>query len=252
MRPLRGKRRDRPEAVARAARQWASRALRDGCADAVSALAQQRRGAAVFGNLGVGRLVTTFAALADGRLVEDPEAVALYDCMQRAHAQLNAAMTWELRRNEWLLAAPDDHPCWSGLTVAFDHCGHAFDERLLQAPSHMAVFRRGRLRIVADPDLQRTAYTCGLGVVRLARVLASLLRDGHMPLDRIGCDFAYSINQRDYARYEAYCARIEANELVPFGRRVGVPYVVGAVQAAELATRPLLRAAHGERAPASA
>ena len=94
------------------------------------------------------------------------------------------------------------------------------------------VFATGRLRVVVDPNLQQTAYTCGLARVRVARLLAQLLRGGHLPLNRIDGAFARRVTAYEFAKYEQAAMRIEIDTLGPFGRAVRVAYAPGAVAAA--------------------
>ena len=63
-----------------------------------------------------------------------------------------------------------------------------------------------------------------LAGVRMARALAALLEDGHLFLDRLGCDYANRIVICEYCKYERAVMRIEAETLQPFGELVGVPY----------------------------
>ena len=229
-RRLRGKKEQAPDARRAAARRWLAWAVRGEVGAAVRVLARRRRQARLFEALDAGRLVATLGC--GDRHVGDEAAEGLYQCMNGAHVELGTAMNWEVRRIEWLLAAPADHPCWSGLAVAADSCAHAPDERPLQAPAHMACFATGRLRVVADARLGTTAYTCGLALVRVARLLAQLLGDGHLPLHKLGRAFAQRTAVCDFAKYEAAARRVETDSLAPFGRRVGVAYAGGALGSA--------------------
>jgi len=228
----RGTKAQTAEARRAAARRWLAWAGRGQVGAAVRVLARRRRQARLFATLDVGRLVAAFGNGGQVGVEDDQTAEGLYQCMEGAHVALGAAMAWEVRRIEWLLAAPADHPCWSGLAVATDSCAHAPDERLLQAPAHMACFATGRLRVVVDPRLETTAYTCGLALVRVARLLSQLLKDGHLPLHRLSRAHAQRTAVCEFAKYEAAARRVETEALAPFGRRVGVAYAGGALGSA--------------------
>ena len=235
-RRLRGNKARDPLERQRAARRWLVSAGRGGAYAAVHVLAKHPRQTKLFAQLDVGQMIAAFGLTSAGRL-DDDKAGALYDCMESAHVDLGATMNWEVRRAEWLADAanaPATHPCWSGVVVAPDACDHHPDERLLQAPSHMGCFATGRLRIVADPLLLRgtTAYTCGLARVRVARVLAQLLREGHLPLHRLGCAFARRVATCEFAKYEHAAHNVEAETLAAFGKEVGVAYAAGALPSA--------------------
>ena len=75
----------------KAARLWLAHASRGGACLAVRVLARRRRQAAVFAQLDVGRMVAAFGSLDP---LGDRAAEALYDCMERTHAELAKAMTW--------------------------------------------------------------------------------------------------------------------------------------------------------------
>jgi len=228
-RELLGKHLRDAEARQGAARRWLAGAARSEARGAVIALARRRRQGALFAQLDMGVVV---AAFAKPERLDGERAAALYECMSRVHEALAAAMNWELRRADWLLAAPKDHQCWSGLAIAKDSCEHALDERLLQAPAHMACFATGRLRVVADKRLQTTPHMCGLTVVRVARLFAQLLKEGHVPLHRLCCALARRTAACEFAKYEQAARRVEVESLIPFGNAVGVPYVSGALSSA--------------------
>ena len=95
---------------------------------------------------------------------------------------------------------------------------------LLQAPGHLGVFAKGRLRLLAPAvTLNQPKYT-ELAGVRMARLLAALLQNGHLPLDKLGCDYANRIVVCEYCKYERAVLAIEAETLVPLGELVHVPY----------------------------
>jgi hypothetical protein len=172
------------------------------------------------------------SAVESSKYLDDDDAARLYSCMAANHDGLATSLALEMRRLNWLLSAPIDSPCWSGLVVVADSCDHAFDERILTPPSHLGAFATGRLRVSADPKSLHTAFSCGLATVRVARLLVHLLRDSHLPVDQLGVTFANRIVVYEFAKYEHATLRIEDETLVPFGELVSVPYKCGAVSAA--------------------
>lgn len=122
-----------------------------------------------------------------------------------------------------LLSQGAQAPCWSTLSVELDDISLATDRApLLQAPGHLAVFSRGRLRVRA-----RGAAPLGaeLADVRLARAFETLLREQHLPLDRLGADYANRIVVCEYVKYERAVLSIETDTLEPLGDDLGIPYV---------------------------
>ena len=103
--------------------------------------------------------------------------------------------------------------------------GHA---PLLQAPGHLGVFAKGRLRLAAAPRLLHSVGTRSshseLAGVRMSRLLGALLREGHLMLDRLGSDYANRVVVCEYCKYERAVLSIEAETLVPLGHLVRVPY----------------------------
>ena len=224
--PRAAKKRATAEACQIATQKWLIGAARTGAAASIITLARRKRHARLFEHLDIGVVV---AAVARPGKLDNLDVEAIYSCMCRAHASLAAAMNWEVRRADWLSETSHEHPCWCGLTVALDSCEHASDERLLQAPSHMGCFAK-RVRVVADDGLQTIAFTCGLTVVRVARLIAKLLKDGHLTLNRLSCNFARRTAVCEFAKYEQAARRVECECLVPFGQTVGIPYCRGALQ----------------------
>jgi hypothetical protein len=222
---LKGKKAEEAEARRKVARGWLASASQNGARSAIHALSSR-----------VSKFDTPcmISAFRSTEHLDDDTAEALYSCMETAHEKLATAMTLEIRRLDWLLSAPSDSPCWSGVIIIPDSCDHESDERILTAPAHLAVFATGRLRVAADPRALQAAYQCGLATVRVARLLAQLLRNGHLPVDKLGLTFAKRVVVYEFAKYEQAAMRIEDETLVPFGKEVGVSYVPGAVSAALL------------------
>ena len=61
--------------------------------------------------------------------------------------------------------------------------------------------------------------------MRLARAFETLLREQHLPLDRLGADYANRIVVCEYVKYERAVLSIETDTLEPLGDALGVPYV---------------------------
>jgi len=99
------------------------------------------------------------------------------------------------------------------------HKGHVVHGPVPQRPKHLR-----RRRVGGRAARFQSGRRAELAGVRLARVLAQLLQEGHLFLHRLGCDFANRIATCEYAKYELYIMRIESDTLVPFGELVGVPY----------------------------
>ena len=114
-------------------------------------------------------------------------------------------------------------PCWSTLSVEPDDISLATDRApLLQAPGHLVVFARGRLRVRAR---DAAPFGAELADVRLARAFETLLREQHLPLDRLGADYANRIVVCEYVKYERAVLSIETDTLEPLGDALGISYV---------------------------
>ena len=152
----------------------------------------------------------------------------------------------------WLEEQDEDASCWCSTRIVSDTpevamSGHA---PLLQAPGHLGVFAKGRLRLAAAPQLFLGVDNVGtrsshseLAGVRMARLLGALLREGHLMLDRLGSDYANRVVVCEYCKYERAVLSIEAEVLLPLGHLVRVPY---ASTIPDLATA---RRAQGEALP---
>ena len=113
---------------------------------------------------------------------------------------------------------------WNGVTVVDDQNSAEMlylPRHAVQPPSHMASFAAGPLWVREDIAADAAH---GLMVVRIVHVITQLLRDGHLPLDRIGNAYMRHIVRFEYAAYEQTCQRIVKEVLVPFGLRTGVPF----------------------------
>lgn len=162
----------------------------------------------------------------DRQVVDDDEwAARLYNALRMMGNELLHHAVAEGDNLRWLEEQAMDAHCWCTTAVVADapEIAMAADHApLLQAPGHLAVFAHGRLRLHAPPDpATRRAELAG---VRMARLLVALLREEHLPLDRLGCDYANRIVVCEYCKYERAVMSIEAETLVPFGQLVRVPY----------------------------
>ena len=158
---------------------------------------------------------------------DDDWAAAFYAHLAHLAPPLRDVAMRERDAIDALLAQDFEHKCWCSLEVVQDAPEvqvASCDSALLQAPGHMATFTRGRVRVAATSEHVFHGRRAELAGVRLARVLAQLLQEGHLFLHRLGCDFANRIATCEYAKYELYIMRIEADTLIPFGELVGIPY----------------------------
>ncbi len=155
-----------------------------------------------------------------------------YDALCRAGNWLMSHAIAEGDELRWLEEQDEASSCWSSIAIVDDNPEAAMVDQapLLQAPGHLGVFAKGRLRLLASPKphdnaptSQRPAHT-ELAGVRMARLLAALLREGHLPLDRLGCDYANRIVVCEYCKYERAVLAIESETLVPLGELLHVPY----------------------------
>jgi len=162
----------------------------------------------------------------DRKLIEDDEwAAQLYDALRMMGNVLLYHAVAEGDDLRWLEEQNVDARCWCSTVVVEDAPEIAMTNHapLLQAPGHLAVFAHGRLRLLAPPEDPPTRHA-ELAGVRMARLLVALLRNGHLPLDRLGSDYANRIVVCEYCKYERAVLNIEAETLVPFGQLVRVPY----------------------------
>ena len=166
-------------------------------------------------------------AAEDRQIVDDTDwAARLYDALRMMGNVLLHHAVAEGDTLRWLEEQDTDARCWCTTAVVEDapEIAMAADHvPLLQAPGHLAVFAHGRLRLLAPPT-GPIAHHAELAGVRMARLLVALLRNGHLPLDRLGCDYANRIVVCEYCKYERAVLNIEAETLVPFGQLVCVPY----------------------------
>ena len=164
---------------------------------------------------------------AEDRQVVDTNdwAAQLYDALRMMGNILLHHAVAEGYTLRWLEEQNTGARCWCSTVVVEDapEIAMAADHvPLLQAPGHLAVFARGRLRLLAPAD--PTTRRAELAGVRMARLLAALLREEHLPLDRLGSDYANRIIVCEYCKYERAVLSIEEETLVPFGQLVRVPY----------------------------
>lgn len=167
---------------------------------------------------------------------ETPENAAIVEDVSWASCRYNALCRvgeWLMKHAvsegddlRWLEEQGDDASCWCSTCIVSDTPEVAMVDQapLLQAPGHLGVFAKGRLRLLAPAvTLNQPKYT-ELAGVRMARLLAALLQNGHLPLDKLGCDYANRIVVCEYCKYERAVLAIEAETLVPLGELVNVPY----------------------------
>lgn len=160
----------------------------------------------------------------------NPEDGELNNCVYYA---LERAGNWLMSRAiaegdvlRWMEEQDETAACWSSISIVSDNPEAAMVDQapLLQAPGHLGVFATTRLRLLAAPEPLCDSAANELAGVRMARLLAALLREGHLPLDRLGCDYANRIVVCEYCKYERAVLAIESDTLVPLGTLLQVPY----------------------------
>lgn len=165
-----------------------------------------------------------------GRAPEDDKTDdCQYDALCRVGTWLVSHAVSEGEELRWLEEQDETASCWSSIHVVDDDPEVAMVDKapLLQAPGHLGVFTKGRLRLLAAPKPLGDSAANELAGVRMARLLAALLRKGHLPLDRLGSDYANRIVVCDYCKYERAILAIESETLVPLGELLRVPYQSG-------------------------
>lgn len=154
-------------------------------------------------------------------------AAGVYDAVSLVGNLLMSQAVAEGDDLRWLEEQDVDERCWCTTVVVEDAPEIAMtgEGALLQAPGHMVVFANGRLRLLAPRPLETTKVKhAELPGVRMVHLLVALLRKGHLPLDRLGSDYANRIVVCEYCKYERAVLSIEAETLAPFGQLVRVPY----------------------------
>lgn len=220
----------RVAAKARLVRKWAAGMVRRGRGEAMRALlarpgAAKRVRAWPAPEMAAVRCVAAeFARRRCGARDDDDENgnfhADVYDAIVLVGGALAEICASEAAAARALLGQGADGSCWSTLSVELDSL--AMDHApLLQAPGHLAVFVRGRLRVRVAADAPLGTELAG---VRLARAFETLLRERHLPLDRLGADYANRIVVCEYVKYERAVLSIEAETLEPLGEELQIPY----------------------------
>jgi hypothetical protein len=150
----------------------------------------------------------------------------VYYALERAGNWLMSRAIAEGDVLRWMEEQDETAACWSSISIVSDNPEAAMVDQapLLQAPGHLGVFATTRLRLLAAPEPLCDSAANELAGVRMARLLAALLREGHLPLDRLGCDYANRIVVCEYCKYERAVLAIESDTLVPLGTLLQVPY----------------------------
>lgn len=223
-------------AKARVVRTWAAGVLRRGHGEAPRSLlarpvvATRVRAWPASMGAAVRCIATAFARLRCGARDDDENAdndAAVYGAIVLVGEALADVCTTEAAAAHSLLEQGACGHCWSTLAVEMDDISLSTDHApLLQAPGHLAVFSRGRLRVRTAPTPPADAPQQGveLAGVRLARAFETLLRERHLPFDRLGADYANRIIVCEYVKYERAVLSIEAETLEPLGEELGIPY----------------------------
>jgi len=211
---------------------WIRGLLRRGHGGVIRSLRTRRRFNEAMRASALGDIHADVQTIAESfeRMGRNPEEDTLdhcqYDALCRVGNWLMSHAIAEGQELRWLQEQDETAPCWSSIHVVGDDPEVAMVDKapLLQAPGHLGVFANSRLRLLATPKPLGDNAINELAGVRMARLLAALLRKGHLPLDRLGSDYANRIVVCEYCKYERAVLAIESETLVPLGELLCVPY----------------------------
>lgn len=145
---------------------------------------------------------------------DDARLVRIWELLKVTHCELAQALTWQMRRVEWLTAANSANQCWCGLELDTGLVG-----TLLHAPAHMRAFVSGeRVRVVTET--QEVPFACYLSSACVTNVLISLLRDRHLVLNRFDVGYVNRILTFDFCKYETVARRIMDEDVRPWAERM--------------------------------
>ena len=156
----------------------------------------------------------------------DANAIDLYDTLCVCSTDMKHWLQYEIGRIEKVTL-----PCasslvsqrgWSGVCVVDqeDTTSLHITRHAVQPPAHMMAFSGGGVWLREDTDIE---YSHCLLIVRIVRVVCELLRNGKLPLDRIGNAYAREVVRFEFASYERACEMIMNQVIAPFSLRAGVP-----------------------------
>jgi hypothetical protein len=150
-----------------------------------------------------------------GGEMDDERAERTYQLLALTHLELAQRIMAQQRRIGSLVTTNAAHRCWCGLMLATG----VVDGALVHAPAHMRCLAgEERVRIVREPQV--TAHVCYLSAVSVANLLCALLREEHLPLNRVSATYANRILTFDFCKYERAARSILEGTVRPWHERV--------------------------------
>ena len=185
-------------------------------------------------------LAEAFDVDAHGEVSSDVDALALQAALRPHHVAVIKALTEQVEALDFLSSCCADNPRWNGLEVCTtDHWvptdplpAPNLNMGMLRPPSHLGAFVNGPLAAKAPDEFKEPQADIDpmplahyhLPEVRVAAMLVAALEGGHMQLELVSRDFLRRIATSEFVHYEHCTSRVVEETLVPFGRRVGIPY----------------------------
>lgn len=138
-----------------------------------------------------------------------------YQLLARTHQELAQRLMSHQRRIGWLVTTNAAHQCWCGLELSTG----GVDGALVHAPAHMRTLAgEERVRLVREPHA--ASYACYLSAVSVANLLDALLREEHLPLNRVSATYANRILTFDFCKYERAARNILEDTVRPWHERM--------------------------------
>ena len=145
---------------------------------------------------------------------DDARIERIYELLRQTHTELAQGLMWQQRRIAWLASANAANRCWSGLALATG----GVDGEVVQAPAHMrSLAGEQRMRIVRVPH--EMPHACYLSTVGVADLVAELLHERLLPLNRISAAYADRILTFDFCKYESAARNILEETVRPWHAR---------------------------------
>jgi len=145
---------------------------------------------------------------------DDARLVRIWELLRVTHCELAQALSWQVRRIQWLTAANSANQCWCGLALDAGFVG-----RVVNAPAHMRSFAKGeRVRVLVET--QEVPFACYLASACVTNLLIGLLIDGHLVLNRFDVGYANRILTFDFCKYETVARRILDEDVRPWVERM--------------------------------
>ncbi len=148
-----------------------------------------------------------------GGVCDDARVKRIYALLLLTHAELAQGLLWQQRRISWLASANAANRCWCGLALAT-----GVDGALVQAPAHMrSLACTERVRVVLETE--EVPFACYLSAVGVSNLVAELLRERRLPLNRISAAYASRILAFDFCKYERAARNILEDTVRPWHER---------------------------------